>query len=101
MQDYIRLLKQNPKCPNTVISFIYFMQEFTSYKNTLIYELAKLESMELNLVQELSLVRLKQMVEGNNADKILDNNSKSLSNYSGDRFKMLNERMMLKLTNAC
>jgi hypothetical protein len=77
--SYIRLLRSDSRNPEILISFIYFLNEFSSHTNNLNYQLIKLQTFDLNLCQELSMLRLKNMIE-----LTVEKNKNSSSN---ERFK--------------
>jgi ribosome-binding ATPase YchF (GTP1/OBG family) len=93
------MMKQESKNPAVLISCIFFLHEFTTLTNNIKYNLAKLETLDLNICQELSFLRLKEMIEANYNDK--NQFGSQINSLTSNRVHIINEKLMLKLGNAC
>lgn len=65
VQSYVGLLDRFPNSVEVMLSFVYFLREFTSLNNIIRYQVTRLEQIEMPLEQYSSLLKLKYAFEAN------------------------------------
>lgn len=107
IENYLSIMKIYPNNPLIIISFIYFMIDFTQDLNHLKYQVKILEMMNLSFENQLSLLRIKSILFKANSDGFESGKNQSnldiLNNKGLQNIELItiNGRMVSLIENSC